>query len=160
MVSLATVGGKITANIYNQIANFITSPGFFKGTITTATAIPAGTNWGKATGPTFTTITDPLNGFSTATGLYTCKSAGEYIITAQIKVGSTGVSTPIQFSKNGAAAATSGNTAATSFAATSLIFPIRLALGDTVGMQTATAFTTQSDAPFENNYFFLQQVSL
>ena len=160
MVSLATVGGKITANIYNQMANFITSPGFFKGTITTATSVPGGTYWGLSTGPVFTTITDPLNGFSTATGLYTCKSAGEYLVGAQFKTNSTGVATAASFYKNGTALTTSGNSAGTGFTGGTLLFPVRLALGDTIGLKIGNTFTTQSDAPAENNYMFLQQVSL
>jgi hypothetical protein len=135
--------------------NWAPNSGRMKGSTTTARTFTPGTYWGSASVPIDASQTvDPAGLFSTTTGVYTCPFSGTLRSVAQQKQNNGAQAWSNRLLKNGTAIFYSANAPAVNFSGLDWVYEFEVAAGDTIGIQTISAFVSQSDgAAVDNNYF-------
>lgn len=156
-VNLPPTAGQL--NAVRDALNFFLNKPFFKGSITTATALSAGTNI------TYPVLEDAYGGWDSANHRWVVPAGcgGIYRVDIQHKWGSSAPSSAPSIklfggAANGTLLAQSPNAPNLSaFMGMALSLPVRVAAGDEISVQISGAgFTTQSDgAGVDNNYFSL-----
>lgn len=139
----------------------VQNPPRFRGSILTATALSTGANIN------FSTVSeDTYSGWNSGSHYWAVPQAGLYVATVQFKWGSSAPAGPPSIAVSGGASGTTGllrspnAPSISTFCGLSISGFFRCAVGDQVNVQLLGAgFTTQSDAPEDNNYIHLWRVS-
>lgn len=130
----------------------------FKGSIATTTAVPNATNL------PFAALEDPFSGWDNSAHQWKVPQPGLYRVEVCLKWNGTGAgaNTNIHITQNGATAFQSPNAAgnSTGFGGMDSRDFLRCALNDNLAIQcNGTAFTTQTDAPADNNILLIERIS-
>lgn len=129
---------------------FQRNPPRFKGSITSATALSS------ATPIKYPSIIDTASGWNVSTGQYTFQYPGTYSLKAQNKWGNVTPGTvALVCTVNSASSALSPNATNAVFGGPQLECDLVVSAGDVLSMSVTIGFTTQSDAPADNNFLIL-----
>lgn len=128
---------------------------FFGSILSTSFAITANTNI-NFTGKI---IEDTANGWNSTNKNWVCPSAGTYAYLCQSKCDASGTAPVIAIYKNSTRYSLGPACPNAAFSGQNIGGFIRLAVGDTVAMQSLVSYATQNDTPAHNNYMMLWQTS-
>lgn len=119
-----------------------------------------GENVTVSTNMAFHVSEDTNSAWNSSSNYWVCPVAGTYLFIGSIKNNATGAASSIRFMKNGTTAFASPNFVSQAYGGGSATYYARLAVGNTIAMQSGASYTCQSDAPADNNFLEIVQVQV
>lgn len=123
-------------------------------------SLGAGVSVAGSTNIPFTANEDTVSGWSTGTNAWTSPRVGTFLLLGSVKNAATPTAMSIKFLKNGTQVYVSPTPASIAYGGISTSFYVRLAVGDTLSMQTTVGYITHTDAPAVDNVFQIVQVQV